>query len=148
MIFPLVMYGCENWTIKKAEHQRTGAFETEVLKKTQESPLNNKEIKPVNLEGNQPWIFIGRTDAEAKAPILGHLMGKADSLEKTLILGKTEGMKRSGRQDEMVGWHHRLSGHELEQTLRDGEGRKSRMLQSMGSQSRTWLSDWTTTIRL
>ena len=54
-----------------------------------------------------------------------HLMGRADSLERTLMLGKIEGMKRSGRQDEMVGWHHRLSGHELEQTLRDGEGQGS-----------------------
>ena len=52
-------------------------------------------------------------------------MLRADSLEKTLMLGKIEGMKRSGRQDEMVGWHHRLSGHELEQTLRDGEGQGS-----------------------
>ena len=51
-------------------------------------------------------------------------MGRGNSLEKTLMLGKIEGMKRSGRQDEMVGWHHRLSGHELEQTLRDGEGQE------------------------
>ena len=65
MVFPVVMYGCESWTIKKAEHQRTDAFE-----KTLESPLDCKEIKPVNPKGNQPRIFIGSTEAETKAPTL------------------------------------------------------------------------------
>ena len=69
MVFPVVMYGCESWTIKKAEHQRID-FQTVVLEKTLESPLNSKEIKPVNPKGNQPWIFIGRTHAEAETPIL------------------------------------------------------------------------------
>ena len=68
-----------------------------VLEKTLESSLDCKEIQPVNPKRNQPWVFIGRTDAEAEAPILGHLMGRADSLEKTLMLGKIEG-KRRGRQ--------------------------------------------------
>ena len=66
MVFPVVMYGCESWTIKKAEHWR--CFWTVVLK-TLESPLDCKEIHPVNPEGNQSWIFIGRTDAEAEAPM-------------------------------------------------------------------------------
>ena len=69
-----------------------------VLEKTLESPLDSKEIKPVKPKGNQPWIFIGRTDAEAEAIILGPLMQRADSLEKTLMLGKTEGRKRRGWQ--------------------------------------------------
>ena len=69
MVFSVVMYGCESWTIKNAEHQRTEAFE-QVLEKTLESPLDCKEIKPVNLEGNQSLIFIGRTDVEAETPIL------------------------------------------------------------------------------
>ena len=63
------MYGYESWTIKKAECQRIDAFEL-VLKKTFESLLDCKEIKPVNLKGNQPWVFIGKADAEAEAPIL------------------------------------------------------------------------------
>ena len=63
MIFPTVMYGCESWTTKKAECQRIVAFEL-LLEKTLESPLDSKEIKPVNTKGNQPGIFIGRTDAE------------------------------------------------------------------------------------
>ena len=69
-----------------------------VLEKTLESALDSKEIQPVHPKGNQSCIFIGRTDAEAEAPILGHLIQKADSFEKTLILGKIEGKKRRGRQ--------------------------------------------------
>ena len=68
-----------------------------VLEKTLESPLKCKEIKQVNLKGNQSWVFTGRTDAEAKLQYFGHLIWTADSLEKTLMLGKTEG-KRRGRQ--------------------------------------------------
>ena len=63
---------------------------------TLESPLDGKEIKPVNPKGNQPRIFIGRTDAEAEAPVFGHLMQRANSLEKTLMLGKIEGKRRRG----------------------------------------------------
>ena len=69
MVFPVVMYGCESWTIKKAEHWRIDAFWIVVLEKIFESPLNSKEIKPVNPKGNPPWTCIGRTDAEAEAPV-------------------------------------------------------------------------------
>ena len=69
-----------------------------VLEITLESPLDCKEIQPVNPKGDQPWIFIGRTDAEAEAPILWHQMQRANSLEKTLLLGKIEGRKRRGWQ--------------------------------------------------
>ena len=70
MVFPVVMYGCESWTIKKAEHWRIDAFELWCWRRL-ESPMDSKEIKSVNSKGNQPWIFIGRTDAEAEeAPIL------------------------------------------------------------------------------
>ena len=70
MVFPVVMYGCESWTIKKAEHRRIDAFETVVLEKTLESPLDCKELKPVHPKGNQSWVFIGKTDVEAKTPML------------------------------------------------------------------------------
>ena len=70
MVFPVVMNGCESGTIKKAECQRTDAFELCLLEKTLQSPLDWNEIKPVNPKGNQPWIFIGRTDAEDETPIL------------------------------------------------------------------------------
>ena len=69
MVFPVVMNGCESWTIKKAEHQRIDAS-TVVLEKTLESPLDCKEIQPVHPKGDQSWVFIGRTDVEAEAPIL------------------------------------------------------------------------------
>ena len=69
-----------------------------VLEKTLESPLDCKEIQPVNPKGNQSWIFIRRTDAEAEAPYFGHLLWRADSLEKPLMLGKIEGRRRRGRQ--------------------------------------------------
>ena len=67
-----------------------------VLGKTLESPLDCKEIQPVHPKGDQSWVFIGRTDAEVETPILGHLMRRADSLEKTLMLGKIEGRRKRG----------------------------------------------------
>ena len=70
MVFPVVMYGCESWTVKKAERQRIDAFELVVLEKTLESPLDCKEIQPVHSKGGQSWVFIGRTDAKAETPIL------------------------------------------------------------------------------
>ena len=69
-----------------------------VLEKTLESPLDCKEIQPVHLKGDQSWVFIGRTDAEAETPIFYHLMQRVDSLEKTLMLGGTRGRRRRGRQ--------------------------------------------------
>ena len=70
MVFPVVMYGCESWTVKKAEHRRIVAFELWVLEKTLESPLDCKEIQPVHPKGDQSWVFIGKNDAEAETPIL------------------------------------------------------------------------------
>ena len=70
MVFPVVMYGCESWTVKKAERQKIDAFELWFLEKTLESPLDCKEIQPVHPKGDQSWVFIGRTDAEAETPIL------------------------------------------------------------------------------
>ena len=69
MVFPVVMYGCESWTIKKAECQRIDAFEL-LLEKALESPLDSKEIQSVHPKGDQSWVFIGRTDVEAETPIL------------------------------------------------------------------------------
>ena len=71
MVFPVVMHGCESWTIKKAEHQRIDAFELMVSEMTLESPLDCKEIQPVHPKGDQSWVFIGGTDVEAETPIFG-----------------------------------------------------------------------------
>ena len=73
-------------------------FWTVLLEKTLESPLDWKEVQPVHPKGDQSWVFIGRTEVEAETPIFGHLMQRADSLEKTLMLGKIEGRRRTGRQ--------------------------------------------------
>ena len=70
MVFPVVMYGCEGWTIKKAEHQRINAFKLWCVEKTLESPLDCKEIQPFHPKGDQSWVFFGRNDAEAETPIL------------------------------------------------------------------------------
>ena len=69
-----------------------------MLEKTLESPLDCKEIQPVHPKGHQSWVFIGRTDVEDETPVFGHLMGRADSFEKTLMLGRIEGRRRRGRQ--------------------------------------------------
>ena len=69
MVFPVVMYGCEGWTVKIAEH-RTDAFELWPLEKTLESPVDCKEIQPVHSKGDQPWVFFGRNDAKAETPVL------------------------------------------------------------------------------
>ena len=76
MVFPVVMYGCESWTVKKAERQRIDAFELWCWRRL-ESPLDCKEIQPVHSEGDQPWDFLGRTDAKAETPILRPPHGKS-----------------------------------------------------------------------
>ena len=113
MVFPVVMYGCESWTIKKAEHQRS--FWTVVLEKILESPLDCMEIKPVYPKGNQSWIFIGRTDAEAEAPILRPPNAKNWLIGKDPDDGKDWKQEEKGTtEDEMVGWCYRCNGYEFE----------------------------------
>ena len=97
-----------------------------VLEKTLESPLDCKEIKPVSPKGNQLWIFIGRTDAKAKAPVLWPLDVKSWLTGKDSDPGKGWGQEEKGAiEDEMVGCHHQLDGHEFEQTLGDSKGQES-----------------------
>ena len=97
MVFPVVMYLCESWTIKKAECRRIDAFELWCWRRL-ESPLDWKEIQPVHSKGDWSWMFTGRTDVEAETPILWPPDVRADSFEKTLMLGKIEGRRRRGRQ--------------------------------------------------
>ena len=113
MVFPVVVYECESWTIKKAECWRIDAFQLWCWRRL-ESPLDCK-IKPVNSKGNQCWIFIARTDVEAETPILW----PPDA--KNWCIGKDPDAGKDWRQeekwmtgDEMVGWHHRLDGHKFE----------------------------------
>ena len=119
MVFPVVMYGCESWTIK-AECQNW-CFRTVVLEKTLESPLDCKEIKPILKEINPEYSLEGLM-LKLELQCFGHLMQRANSLEKTLILWKIEDKKRRMHQRMRCRWHHWLSRHEFEQTLGDGEG--------------------------
>ena len=100
-------------------------FGNVMLEKTLKSPLDCKEIKPVNPKGNQPWIFIGRTDAEAEAPILWSPEAKSQLIGKDPDAWKDWGQEKRATEDEMVRWHHWLNGHEFEQTPRDTEGQGS-----------------------
>ena len=94
-----------------------------MLEDTLENPLDSKEIKPVNPKGNQPCIFIGRTDGEAEVPVLWPPDAKSRFIEKDLVVGKDRRQEDNGTtEDEMFGWHHQLNGHEFEQALEDSEG--------------------------
>ena len=110
----------EGWALKNR------CFQIVVLEKTLDSPLDCKDIKLINPKGNQLWIFIGRTDAEAEVPILWQPDAKRQLIGKDSDAGKGGGQKEKGRtEDEMVGWHHWPSGHESEQTPGDSEGQGS-----------------------
>ena len=105
---------------------RNWCFQIVVLEKTLENPLACEEIKPVNPKGNQPWISIGRTDAKAEVPILWPPDAKSWLIGKDPDAGKDWRQEEKGMtEDEMVGWHHQLNGHEFEQTLGDSEGQGS-----------------------
>ena len=116
MVFPVVMYGCEKLDRKEGWVPKNWCFWTVVLEKTLESPLDCEEIKPVNPKGNQPWIFIGRNDAEAETAILQPPDARTNSLEKTLMLGKIEGRRRRGQQRMrwLGGITDSMDGHEFE----------------------------------
>ena len=147
MIFPVVMYGCKSWSIKKAECRRVDDFWAMVLEKTLESPLDSKEIKPVNPKGNQPWIFIGRTVAEA--PILWPPNAKSWYIEEDFDVGKDKRQEEKGAiKDEMVGWYHWLNGLEFEQTQGDSEGQGRLACCSSWSRKEWDMTEWTTKLVL
>ena len=125
-----VFSSCHVWMweldYKESWAGKNWCFWTVVLEKTLVSPLDGKEIKPVNPKGNQSWIFIGRTDAEAETPILWPPDAKSQLIGKDPDAGKdwTQEEKRM-TEDEMVGWHHQLNGHEFEQAPGVGDGQGS-----------------------
>ena len=137
VVFPGVMYGCESWTIKKAE-----CWRIYVLEKTLESPLDCKEIQPV--QGDQSWVFIERTDVEAETPILWPPYAKSWLVGKDPDAGTDWGQEKGATEDEMVGWHHRLNGHEFEWTRELVIDREAWRAAVHGiAKSRTQLSNWT-----
>ena len=106
MIFLVVMYGCESWTVKKAERRRIDAFELWCWRRL-ESPLHCKEIQPVHSEGDQPWGFFGRNDAKAETPVLWPPHAKSRLIGKDSDAGRDWGQEEKGTtEDEMAGWHH------------------------------------------
>ena len=146
MVFPVVIYGCENWTIRKAECPWIDAFELRCWRRLLIVPWTARSNQS-NPKGNQSWMFIGRTDAEAETPILWPADVKSQLIGKDCDAGKDWGQEEKGMtEDEMVGWHHWLNGCEFEQTPGNGEGLGSLACAVHGvAKSGTWLSDWTTT---
>ena len=122
LVFPVVMYGCESWTIMKTERWRIDAFELWCWRRLL-SPLDCKEIHPVYLKEISPEYSL--KGLMLKLQYSSHLMQRAHSLEKTLMLGKIEGGRKRGWQRQDSGWHHWLNGYESEQALGDGEGQGS-----------------------
>ena len=128
-------------------------FWTVVLEKTLESPLNFMEIQPVNPKGNQSWKFIRRTDAEAETPILWPPDAKSWLIGKGPDAGKDWRREETGTTEyKMVGWHHRLDGHEFEQALGVGDGQGSLVCCSpwgrKESYTTEWLNEWADTLRI
>ena len=114
IVFPVVMYGCKSWTIKRAECRKIDAFELWCWRRL-ENPLDCKEIQPVHPKGNQSSMFIGRTDAEAETPVLWPPDEKRWLIRKDPDAGKDWiWEEKRMTEDEMVGWYHWLSGHEFE----------------------------------
>ena len=121
MAFPVVMYGCEIWTIKKAECQSIDAFELWCWRGLLRVPWTARRFHQSILKEISPEYSLEGLMLKLKLQYLGHLMWRTDSLEKTLMLGKIEGRRRRGRQDEMVGWCYWLDGHEFEQATGVGD---------------------------
>ena len=124
MVFLVAMYGCESWTIKKAEHRRTDG-ELWCCRRLLRVPSTARRSNQSILKEISPAYSLEGMMLKLKVQYFGHLMQRTDSLEKTLLLGKTEDRRRRGRlktEEEMLRWHHLLNGHEFEQSLGVGDG--------------------------
>ena len=107
MVFPVVMYGCERWTVKKAEHLRIDTFELWCWRRLLRVPWTARRSNQSTLKDISPGYSLEGLMLKLKLQYFGHLMRRVDSLEKTLIL-------KGAKEDEMAGWHHQLDGHEFE----------------------------------
>ena len=125
MVFPMVMHGCETWTIKKAERRRIDTFKLWCWWRLLRVPWTARRSNQSILKKISPEYSLEGLMLKLKLQYFGHLMQRTDSLEKTLMLGKIEGRRRRGWQHEMVGWHHQLNGHAFEQALGVGDRQES-----------------------
>ena len=142
MVFPVVIYGCESWTTKKAEHWKIDAFELWCWRRFLRVPWTARRSNQSILKEISPKYSL-----EAEAPIFWPPDAKSQLIGKDPDAGKDWRQEEKGlTEDKMVGWHQWLNGHEFEQTSGDGEGQRSLVSCSPSDQSRTQLSDWTTTI--
>ena len=114
MVFPVATHGCESWTIKKVEHWITNAFELWCWRKLFRVPWTARRSNQSILKEISPEYSLKGLMLKLKLQYFGHLMWRTDSLAKTLMLGKIDGRRRSGRRRMMVGWHHQFDRHEFE----------------------------------
>ena len=124
MVFPVVMYGCEHWTIKKAKHQSTDAFELWCRKRLLRVPWTARRSNQYILKEINPEYSLERLMLKLRLQYFGYLM-RTDSLEKTWCWERLKSGEKGTTEDEMVGWHHWLDGHEFEQGLGVGDGQGS-----------------------
>ena len=126
MVFPVVIYGCESWTVKKAERWRIDAFELWCWRRLLRVPWTARRSISVHSEGDQPWDFFGRNNAKAETPVLWPPHVKSWLIGKDSDAGRDWGQEEKGTtEDEMAGWHYWLDGCEFEWTLGVGDGQGS-----------------------
>ena len=114
MVFPIVVYGCESWTVKKAEHQKIDAFELWWWRRLLRFPWTARRSNQSILKEISPGCSLEGLILKLKLQYFGHLMRRVDSLEKTLMLGGIGEEEKGTTEDEMPGWHHQLNGHEFD----------------------------------
>ena len=122
MVFPVVMYGCESWTLKKAKHRRIDAFELWCWRRFLRVPWTARRSNQSILKVISPEYSLIGLMLKLKLQYFGHLMGRTDLLKKTDAVKDGRQEEKGMTEDEMVGWHHQLDGHEFEQALEVGDG--------------------------
>ena len=145
LIFLVIVYGCESWTVKKAEFWRIDAFELWCWRRLLRVPWTARRSNQSILKEISPGYSLEGLMLKLKLQYFGHLMQRADSFEKTLMMGKIEARRRRGQQDEIVGWHHQLNGHGFGWTPGVGDGQGGLACWSWGHKEsdRTEQLNWT-----
>ena len=142
IVFPVVMYGCESCTIKKVERRRIDVFELWCWRRLLRVSWTARRSNQLILKEIRPEYSLEGLMLKLKLQYLGRLMRRTDSFEKTLMLGRIEGRRRRGWQDEMVGWHHWLNAHKIEQALGVGDACGSLVCCSPWGRKESDMTDW------